>query len=125
MKKSNLFILIIITLLLVLFFIFRYNESPVNSFEECVNKKGSSIQTTYPAICVSPDSQRFTDGAVLDADNVTGIQTNKCCPCPQRINSSQIGTNGWRKYEEGKDYTNLLPNDCKNVFCSPCQNLVN
>lgn len=50
-----------------------------------------------------------------DEESVIGIQTNRCCPCPQRIPNSQLGKDGWVIYEEGKNYYT-----CPNVMCFPC-----
>ena len=53
-------------------------------------------------------------------DSVIGIQTSVCCSCPKRIPKSQTGKDGWVLYENGKDYTNLLP-VCQKVQCHPCE----
>ncbi|MDP3093891.1 MAG: hypothetical protein Q8N16_03965 [bacterium] len=56
-----------------------------------------------------------------EEDSVIGIQTSVCCSCPKRISISQIGKDGWIIYENGKDYTNLLPASCLGVQCQPCE----
>jgi hypothetical protein len=56
-----------------------------------------------------------------DTATIIGINLTNCCPCPKYINKSQVEKDGWIIYENGKDYTNLLPKECANVSCEPCQ----
>lgn len=57
---------------------------------------------------------------ISNDDWVIGIQINTCCSCPTSIDSSKIGTDGWVLYEKGKNYSGLLPEECKLVDCAPC-----
>jgi hypothetical protein len=54
-------------------------------------------------------------------ESVAAIQLNQCCPCPAQIDKSLIGTDGWVLYEQGQNYQDLLPDECHNTVCKPCQ----
>ena len=56
-----------------------------------------------------------------DHNSVIGIDLNKCCPCPSKVSTTQIGQNGWVEYEPGKDYSQEIKAVCTDVMCKPCQ----
>ncbi len=42
---------------------YRFSASPtVETYRDCV-KAGNPVQTSYPAVCITEDGQRFTDPA--------------------------------------------------------------
>lgn len=57
---------------------------------------------------------------IESTETVMGIQTNTCCSCPTKIPVSQLGTDGWVKYEPGKNYITELPEACNKAACAPC-----
>ena len=77
-----------------------------NSEKENLRKTFNQILSTFKFIDLN--------------EEVLGIQINTCCSCPTKINNSLIGTDGWVIYERGKNYSNLLPEQCKLVDCAPC-----
>lgn len=70
--------------------------------------------TQYQTATPSPTATPATENEVF------GIQINTCCSCPTKIDKSLIGTDGWVLYEEGKNYSSLLPDECKGADCAPC-----
>lgn len=112
----------------------EYSAAPaVTSYEECIKARGSVIQESYPATCVTRDKKRFTqpvdpgginpiytDPLSCNSNNdcVTGIQPSSgCCVCPKAVNKSAIGTDGWEVYKSGTDYSS-----CESLTaCSPCE----
>lgn len=64
---------------------------------------------------------KFVDSE--DTASVISINLTSCCPCPNKINKSQVGKNGWVIYENGKDYTSLLPKECSTIICQSCEPL--
>ncbi len=114
----------------------EYTASPVvTSYEECVKARGSVIQESYPATCVTRDGKRFVqplDGpdtnpmytdplsCNTDADCTTGIQSNGCCKCPMAINKQQIGNDGWITYESAQKMPASRTCDAS-VACRPCE----
>lgn len=122
--------------------LFAYQEyssqravSSVTTYDECVTAPGSRIQESYPATCITKNGNRFTqptidDGTnpiytdplscMKDSDCVVGIQSNGCCACPEPINKSQIGRDGWESYIQGKDYGDK--STCQTfTACKPCE----
>jgi len=98
------------------YFTFNNNESYFTllykeSSDSQVNQEITQILSTF----------KFTDSS---EDLVTGLQLNKCCPCPTKISSSQIGQDGWVLHQSGKDYSSLLPKTCGQIQCQPCQNML-
>src|SRR3989344_3849426 len=107
----------------------------VNSFEECVKANGSQQLFIYPGICETRDGKRFTqptdDGGVnpiyfdpqscnSDSDCTVGILPKGCCVCPEPINKTEIGKDGWETYVPGKDYSKQTT--CETfVACGPCK----
>ena len=56
-----------------------------------------------------------------DSDCALGLRLDKCCPCPEAFAISEINADpNIVIYEEGKDYSDLIKVDCKNVQCAPC-----
>ncbi|MBI5019420.1 hypothetical protein HZB58_04065 [Candidatus Gottesmanbacteria bacterium] len=104
------------------------------TYEACIKARGSVIQESYPATCVTRDKKRFTQpitnpGGInpiytdprscnTNNDCVTGIQpTAGCCVCAKAVNKSAIGTDGWEVYKSGTDYSS-----CESLTaCSPCE----
>ncbi len=119
---------VIIILLGVAIFYFQQSLAikQISGYEDCIQAKGSLIQESYPAVCVTKDGRRFTQNLIPPtpspaAENeVLGFQTTACCSCPTKVSASIIGTNGWVIYEKGKNYSSLLPDECKRVNCAPC-----
>ncbi len=114
----------------------EFLSSPsISTYEECVKVRGSSIQESFPPTCVTRDGKRFTQPTVddginpiytdplscnTDRDCTIGIQTNGCCVCPEPINKTEIGKDGWETYVPGKDYSKQTT--CKTfVACGPCE----
>ncbi len=107
----------------------------VTTYEQCLSAEGSRIQESYPQVCVTKGGLRFvqptddpletppdTDSLSCTADTqcVVGIQPAGCCACPQPVNQSQIGNNGWELYSPGKDYGNK--SRCQTFMaCAPCE----
>jgi len=68
--------------------LFAYQEyiaaPPVSTYEECINAKGSVIQESYPATCVTRDKKRFTQPLTdeerkkLDRDATPPMETFTC-----------------------------------------------
>lgn len=64
MKRQQL-ILLLIAILIVLavgaaLWIMRSQKTAVNSFDDCVKSKGSTLLMTYPEQCVTSDKKTFT-----------------------------------------------------------------
>lgn len=59
--KNTTLLIILLTVFAVGLGIFKFNLKPyqLNSFDECVGLRGSKIQKSYPAVCVTTDGQRF------------------------------------------------------------------
>jgi len=111
----------------------------VTTYEECINAKGSRIQESYPQTCITRGGKRFIqpiigddDGinpiykdpnsCTTDSDCVVGIQAQGCCICPQPINSTEIGNDGWEMYVPGKDYSKRTT--CESfIACEPCPSI--
>ncbi len=102
-------------------------QEPAN-FKECVESPGSNISESYPSVCFTKSGVGFkeilleeeTNTLILTEGQVVGIQTNTCCSCPTVISSSEIGSDGWILYETDKNYSSLLPDECKRADCAPC-----
>jgi hypothetical protein len=68
-KKISFFTRFLVTLLLMImvfvvaftitYFRRLFIFSPPRTYQECINRKGSVIQESYPAVCVSPDGNKF------------------------------------------------------------------
>lgn len=76
--------------------------------------------------CITPTNTpaKQNKPPVVSSD-VWGIQIDRCCSCPLKIPGSRIGQDGWVKYEQGKDYSSILPGICKQTACSPCEPIDN
>lgn len=82
----------------------------------------------YPAVTSRDDEfdqilSTFKFINAEDSASVMGINLANCCPCPKNINKSQVGKDGWVIYENGRDYTNLLPKECSTIICQSCEPL--
>lgn len=119
--------------------VFGYQEfvsgPTVTTYEECIRAKGSRVQESFPPTCVTRDGKRFTQPTVddeinpiytdplscnTDRDCTIGIQTNGCCVCPEPINKTEIGKDGWESYMPGKNYSKQSV--CKSfIACQPCE----
>ena len=70
-KKSPILIRFAITfVLMITVFLFatiitylakEFTPTPVKSYEECVEAKGSAIQKTFPAVCVARSGDKFIE----------------------------------------------------------------
>lgn len=120
--------------------VFGYQEfvssTTVTTYEECIRAKGSRVQESYPATCITRRGERFTQPTIedgvnpiytdpfscnTDSDCTTGIQTNSCCTCPKPINTSEIGKDNWVLYTPGKNYGSKSKSTCQTlVACAPC-----
>lgn len=113
-----------------------FSSPAVSTYEECVKARGSKIQESFPPTCITRDGKRFTQPTVddgvnpiytdplscnIDRDCTTGIQiTTGCCVCPEPVNTSQIGKDGWESYVPGSDYSQKTA--CESlVACKPCE----
>lgn len=113
----------------------EYTRAPeVTSYEACLKAKGSTLQESYPATCVTRDGKRFTQpidptdtnpiyfdplSCNTDADCTVGIQSDACCSCPKAINASEIGKNGWMEYGTNEKQPNTKT--CETfAACKPC-----
>ncbi|MEK7533367.1 MAG: hypothetical protein AAB542_02940 [Patescibacteria group bacterium] len=106
--------------------LFGYQEyispnTPVTTYDGCVEAAGSRIQESYPATCITRDGKRFTQ-PTMDDDGVNPIYTDPascnsdndctvaiipggCCACPSAISKTAIGKDGWERYVSGKAYS--------------------
>ena len=113
-----------------------FSSTAVTTYEECVKARGSVIQESFPPTCVTRDGKRFTQPTIddgvnpiytdplscdTDRDCTTGILVSSgCCVCPEPINRSQIGKDGWESYVPGTDYSQKTT--CESfVACKPCE----
>lgn len=115
----------------------RYTTLPaISSYEECINARGSTIQESYPATCITHDGKRFvqpldgtdinpiyTDPAscTTDADCTIGIQADGCCMCPKAINIRQVGSDGWTKYGSTQKPSDSTRTCETFAACAPCE----
>lgn len=94
-------------------------QKQITEFQTIISPTPSPIinPTTIDSIDPNPDNIIEKDKEVL------GIQIDRCCSCPTKINQSTIGTDGWVLYEQGRDYYELLPAQCRDDragVCAPC-----
>lgn len=55
-----------------------------------------------------------------DADCILGVRLDQCCAAPKAVHKDKLEKDpNIVLYEEGKDYSELLPEKCKNVHCAP------
>lgn len=115
----------------------RYTTQPaVSSYEECTTSRGSIIQESYPATCITRDGKRFIqpiDGSdtnpiytdptscTTDADCTIGIQSDGCCMCPKAINVRQVGNDGWTKYGSTQKPSEKTRTCETFAACAPCE----
>lgn len=121
--------------------LFAYQEfaaSPeITSYEMCIKAKGSVIQESYPATCITKDGKRFIQpvditetnpiyfdplSCTTDSDCTIGIQSDGCCLCPRAINVREIGKDGWKEYASSEKNQSTSSKDCKTfAACAPCE----
>lgn len=64
MKKSPILIIVLAVLIILVGVVavlrMHHKTTTVNSYDACVNSKGSRLLTTYPEVCITSGNQRFT-----------------------------------------------------------------
>ena len=68
------------------------SKQTIASYEECVKAKGSLVQESYPATCVTRDGTRFTQ-ALTDEE-----KQNLLPPDSTRESASSFATDNWESY---------------------------
>ena len=54
------------------------------------------------------------------SDCVVAVNLGGCCACPRVLPRTSLDSSKFVVYESGKDYSSMLPAECKNAVCSPC-----
>ena len=80
----------IVLVLIILFIAFssHRNAYTINSYEECVKAKGSSIAYSYPGFCVTKDGDRFDQpiGTTSSPTPTPATQVRYACPTTEWVN---------------------------------------
>jgi hypothetical protein len=72
--------------------------------------------------CNCPQDCKETAGreCVDFSDCVVAVDLGGCCACPKVLPRSKVDGRTFVVYENGKDYSSMLPKECSNAVCSPC-----
>lgn len=78
----------------------KYNEyktlKSIDSYESCIVAKGSVIQESYPATCVTKISTRFTELVLLDDSILASNTYNFCGSSHPKTSFSFVPPEGWK-----------------------------
>lgn len=81
-----------------------------NLITKCIDNKCGLVQKENQKQCK------------LNSDCVLGVRLDMCCDCPKVYTKEQIEADKNSViYQLGKDYSELISVDCKNVICEPCE----
>lgn len=125
---------------------FAYSEylsdTPVTSYEECIQANGSQTNLLYPATCTTKDGKVFTqpsdgtddpglspeknpiESCSEDADCIIALDNTSCCPCPQPVHMSALtSTDRWIAYEPDNINTFTMPEYCSPDTTCSCEQI--
>ena len=81
---------------------------------------GTILLLIFSGVFLAGCTKEKTYTCSKDSDCALGIRTDQCCAMPQAFHRDRINADpNIVLYEEGKDYSSLLPANCKNVQCMP------
>jgi hypothetical protein len=66
--------------------------------------------------CKGLEGQECDDSS----DCVVAVDLGGCCACPRVLPRTSLDSSKFVVYERGKDYSSMLPDECRNAVCSPC-----